>query len=148
MQSWQLRFSQVDILWNAPWDRGMGWTEGHTRKVDIPWNVPQSHGTVGWDGHFTAFLDTCATTRRWISCALCLNLVPVLRPSEIEYVVIVFSGKSEFFVLLCTCAWYSLSLHALKIHLLLIEFIHFHITKLVAINLTVKGPRLWNYTCD
>ncbi len=26
--------------------------------MDIPWNVPQSHGTVGWDGHFTAFLDT------------------------------------------------------------------------------------------
>ncbi len=26
--------------------------------MDILWNVPQSHGTVGWDGHFTAFLDT------------------------------------------------------------------------------------------
>ena len=26
--------------------------------MDIPGNVPQSHGTVGWDGHFTAFLDT------------------------------------------------------------------------------------------
>ncbi len=42
----------MDILWNVPWDHGMGWTVGHTRisekgQVDIPWNVPQSMGS--WD---------------------------------------------------------------------------------------------------
>ncbi len=55
-----LSLLQVHVCPMGSWDGMDNGTHTHLREgqVDIPGNVPQSHGTGGWDGHFTAFLET------------------------------------------------------------------------------------------